>query len=165
MLYFVALMFLIAAGCIFRLFGSRPKGETGLHSLFQHEPGGFAIVSGDDVGADPYPYVYVNHDGSVRELHKSEREYLETRFLGADGARPYVKWRFKQKTAGGDMSGFLRRSKLPRRISVSPAPVEDPYRDSKADTMQRLRERGYEVIEDGEGGFRAGKSKMFKADS
>jgi hypothetical protein len=28
--------------------------------------------------ADLYPYVYVNADGTARELHPSEQKYLET---------------------------------------------------------------------------------------
>jgi len=35
---------------------------------------------------EPYPYVHVNADGSARELHPSERRYLETEFKGGDGA-------------------------------------------------------------------------------
>jgi hypothetical protein len=153
--YLVALMFVIAAGMILRLFGWRPKGETEFQSLFQ--PGGIAVVSGDEMGADPYPYVYVNEDGSARELQKRERQYLETPFLGPDGGRPYVKWRYRQKNGWGDVSGFLKRSRLPKKIGVSVAPAEDPCRDSKAETIRRLRERGYEVIEGSDGGFRASK--------
>ena len=32
--------------------------------------------------ADLYPYVYVNADGTARELHPSEQKYLETRVQG-----------------------------------------------------------------------------------
>lgn len=39
----------------------------------------------------PYPYVYVVADGTARELHASERQYLETEFKGSDGNMPYVK--------------------------------------------------------------------------
>src|SRR5215469_2917651 len=52
---------------------------------------GYAIVEKDRSGVDPYPYVYVNVDGSARELHPDERDYLETPFSPGDGARPYVK--------------------------------------------------------------------------
>jgi hypothetical protein len=38
-----------------------------------------------------YPYVYVNADGTARELHPSEQKYLETEFKGGGGAAPYVK--------------------------------------------------------------------------
>jgi hypothetical protein len=41
--------------------------------------------------ADLYPYVYVNADGTARELHPSEQKYLETEFKGGGGAAPYVK--------------------------------------------------------------------------
>ena len=154
MYYLLALMLLLAAGVILRLFGWRPDGETGIQSLFQNEPKGFAIVSGEYSKAELYPYVYINEDGSARELHENEREYLETPFIGADGGRPYVKWRYKAKNGWGDLSGFLKRTKLPKRIQVGPAPVEDPNRASREETIQRLRSRGYEVIEGSKGGFR-----------
>jgi len=42
---------------------------------------------------EPYRYVHVEADGSARELHPSERRYLETEFKGGDGAAPYIKAR------------------------------------------------------------------------
>ena len=35
--------------------------------------------------------VYVNEDGSVRELTEAERAHVETEFSPLDGARPYIK--------------------------------------------------------------------------
>ncbi len=40
---------------------------------------------------EPYRYIYVNADGSARELHAGERDYLETEFTGGDGAAPHIK--------------------------------------------------------------------------
>jgi hypothetical protein len=37
-----------------------------------------------------YSYVYANADGTARELHPNERNYLETEFLLGDGAAPHV---------------------------------------------------------------------------
>src|ERR1700742_755303 len=39
-------------------------------------------------------YVYVNQDGSVREISVGEQAYLTRRFDPFDGARPYIKSRY-----------------------------------------------------------------------
>jgi hypothetical protein len=39
--------------------------------------------------------VYVNEDGSVRELTEAEKKYVDTEFSPLDGARPYVKSRIR----------------------------------------------------------------------
>ncbi|HMK17423.1 MAG TPA: hypothetical protein VK492_04435 [Chitinophagaceae bacterium] len=71
----------------------------------------FAIVSGKQSKILPYPYIYIEKDGSYRELSKSECEYLEMKFHPNDGTRPYVKSRYTEKTPDGDISGFLSRKK------------------------------------------------------
>src|SRR5689334_767250 len=63
----------------------------------------FVIVSSDEAKSEPYPYVYVNDDGSVRELHPSERIYLETSFSPFDGARPYTKDSYVMKDGWGSI--------------------------------------------------------------
>mgnify|MGYP001076049131 CR=1 FL=1 len=73
----------------------------------------FAVVSYGEAQADPYPYVWVNDDGSYRELETSERRYLEQAFSPFDGARPYVKSGYASRTPGGHLRGYLRRSLLP----------------------------------------------------
>ena len=40
----------------------------------------YAVVEPAEATIDPYLYVYVNQDGSARELHPDERSYLETYF-------------------------------------------------------------------------------------
>jgi hypothetical protein len=62
---------------------------------------------------DPYPYVYVNADGTARELHPSEQKYLETEFKGGDGAAPYVKSSHAERDGWGELTGYLKRSLLP----------------------------------------------------
>ena len=81
---------------------------------------GYAVVSEKEKGLIPYVYIYVNEDGSYRELRDDERKYLEEKFHPADGNRPYVKSTFYSKTPDGKISGFLNRTKLPqgrRRLS------------------------------------------------
>jgi len=113
---------------------------------------GYAIVGKDEAGAEPYPYIYVNADGSARELHQDERRYLETRFLPMDGARPYVKSSYSQKNGWGKIEGFLKRSDLPGEIEVSPAPAENPGKPlTREQHIQWLREKGLEVVEDRDG--------------
>jgi hypothetical protein len=165
MYYFVVLVLLLAGGLILRIFGWRPKRETGIQALLQREPTGFAVVSGDEKNTEHYPYVFINADGSARELHAGERQYLETPFHGADGARPYVKWRYTQKDGWGEIKGFLKRAKVPKRIQIGPAPIEDPSRSlTREEQMQFLREKGLEISENSDGSFTATKPTMFKTD-
>jgi hypothetical protein len=121
-------------------------------------------VSAEESEAHPYPYIYVDVDGGARELHNTEREYLETPFLGADGGRPYAKLRYSQKNGWGDVSGFLRRTKLPRAIHVGPAPIEEPKRDAKTETIRRLGETGCDILEGDNGSYTIVPSKMFRTD-
>ncbi|WP_459211402.1 hypothetical protein [Aquimarina rhabdastrellae] len=65
-----------------------------------------------------FEYVYVENDGSVRELLREEREYLEEEFEPADGARPYVKSRYKSKTPDGKIGGFIARNRVPKKIDI-----------------------------------------------
>jgi hypothetical protein len=114
----------------------------------------YAILDRDQAGVDPYPYIYVNVDGSARELHPSERNYLETPFLPADGGRPYVKGNYSQKNGWGEIAGFLKRSKLPQGVQIVAAPEEDPSKFlTKENQIQFLRAKGMEVTENSDGGF------------
>jgi hypothetical protein len=67
---------------------------------------------------DTPDYVYVNQDGSVRELSLDEREFLSRYFHPADGARPYIKTFFTTKDGWGSVSGFLLRKRLPKGAVV-----------------------------------------------
>ena len=67
-----------------------------------------------------FRYVYVNPDGSARDLTPDEQEYLNTLFSGGDGGRPYIKFRYESLTPDGRISGFLERRQLPARIEIQP---------------------------------------------
>ena len=67
---------------------------------------------------DPADFVWVEDDGSARELTPDETEYLGTEFLPGDGARPYIKWRYDTRTPDGRLSGFLERRRLPPHVAV-----------------------------------------------
>jgi hypothetical protein len=67
--------------------------------------------------------VYVNEDGSVRELIEAEKKYVETEFSPLDGARPYIKPRYLARTAQG-IQGYLPRIQVPDGMSIHPAPPQ-----------------------------------------
>ena len=119
---------------------------------------GFAVAAFDEVGAEPYAYIYVCSDGSARELHPDGRKYLETPFHPADGGRPYVKGSYKQKNGWGEITGFMKRSKLPQGTQIAPAPHENPVKPlTREDQIRFLREKGMEIIENSNGSFTARK--------
>jgi hypothetical protein len=72
-------------------------------------------------GVDGREYVYVNDDGSARELRPDEIDYLATPFSPMDGARPYVKFSYGQRTPDGRLRGFMERRKLPPDVPVAAA--------------------------------------------
>jgi hypothetical protein len=116
------------------------------------------IVSAGEARADLYPYVYVNSDGSARELHPSERIHLETPFHPADGGRPYIKRGYSQKNGWGEIAGVLKRSKLPQGTRILGPPEEDPLRTpTREERIQFLRAKGIEVVENSDGTFTARK--------
>jgi hypothetical protein len=82
----------------------------------------FAVVNEKAAKRDPHPYVYVEDDGSFRELCDDEKEYLEEKFHPGDGARPYVKFFYRTKTPDGRLSGFCRRRKIPKGLAAGEKP-------------------------------------------
>lgn len=60
----------------------------------------------------------VNDDDSAREVTAHERDYLETEFSPADGARPYIKFCYESLDGWGSIGGFLLRRQLPSRIAI-----------------------------------------------
>ena len=160
-LYRLALILLILPVCVFvRLIGVF-KGEDSSVERYAGSP----VVESDKSTLDPYPYIFVNDDGGARELHSDERTYLETPFLPMDGARPYIKRGYSAKDGWGEIKGFLRRSRLPRRIRVQPAPLNNPMMpNSKETQIQFMRDKGFDVVENSNGSFTATPSKMFKTE-
>ncbi|HEX6910874.1 MAG TPA: hypothetical protein VF142_10785 [Longimicrobium sp.] len=71
-----------------------------------------------------FEYVFVEDDGSARELASDEREYLQAEHHPADGGRPYVKDGYEARTPDGRLGGYLRRVRLPRHVPIRPAPPE-----------------------------------------
>lgn len=69
----------------------------------------------------PVRYVYIDDDGSARELTPDEEVYLATEFELGDGAAPYVKLSYNYRTPDGRLRGYLARRDLPPGVPVRPA--------------------------------------------
>lgn len=67
---------------------------------------------------EKFEFVYVEKDGTVRELDNDEIKYLETEFEPSDGARPYMKSSYDQLTPDKKVLGFLHRSKVPKGMEI-----------------------------------------------
>ncbi len=83
----------------------------------------------------PYPYVYINADGTARELHATERAWLETEYALGDGAAPNVKESYDTRNGWGELNGYLAREALPAGAPVADAPVEDPIKPMSIDAF------------------------------
>lgn len=65
-----------------------------------------------------YKYVYVQDDGNVRELYTDEIDYLQTNFHPGDGNRPYIKYKYSQRTPEGKISGYIKRRRVPKNMAI-----------------------------------------------
>ena len=119
----------------------------------------FAVVSKEESQLVPYPFVHVNDDGTVRELHPNERHYLETPFHPFDGERPYIKQSFDAKDGWGKLGGFCSRSSIPQAGDIQEAPLEDPSKPlTKERLMEFLHKKGLLVTENVDGAATARKT-------
>jgi len=82
----------------------------------------------------PRALVYVNEDGSVRELTEAEKKYVDAEFSPLDGARPYVKSRYTDRTAWG-LRGYLPRTQVPYGTSIHPAPSQNALHPQTAEAI------------------------------
>jgi hypothetical protein len=99
-------------------------------------------------------YVYVNQDGSVRELALDEREYLSETFGPGDGGRPYVKLFYGSRDGWGSVSWFLARTQVPRRLQIEPVNpnyVPPKPTDARHDLIEQSRRAGDIVTESPDG--------------
>ena len=97
-----------------------------------------------------YPYIYINADGTARELHAGERAWLETEYQGGDGAMPSIKDSYEERNGWGEISGYLKRAALPAGMPVGDAPAEDPRRPmSREELTAWLRSKDVRVTESG----------------
>jgi hypothetical protein len=70
--------------------------------------------------------VWIDADGSARELTDAEKKYVDTKFSPFDGARPYVKSHYEQRNGWGELSGYLQRKEVPEPVPINPAPSDEP---------------------------------------
>ncbi len=84
----------------------------------------FRLVTPEEALRTPYPYVYAEDDGSVRELRSMERSYLEMPYHPGDGNRPYLKHTWDQCDGLGAFSGFVLRAFVPDGINIKASPIE-----------------------------------------
>ena len=88
----------------------------------------YSVVDRDQAKVVPYPYVYVNADGSARELHPDERTLLEAPFHPADGARPLrQEAAIRKKTVGAKLQDFLERVETPSVMPSYSRPRKRPH--------------------------------------
>ena len=80
----------------------------------------FTIVSKSEAKQTPYPYVWVDEEGRVRELSPNEKEFLETPFSPGDGGAPNTKSHYQQKNGWGNLRGFCQRIHIPEEIEILP---------------------------------------------
>jgi len=67
---------------------------------------------------DGFEYVYVENDGTIRELNKEEQKYLSEKFEPNDSGRPYIKSSYGKLTPKGEISGYISRRKVPKKITI-----------------------------------------------
>lgn len=70
--------------------------------------------------------IWINGDGSARELSEADRTYVDTAYSPFDGARPYIKSHYAQRDGWGELSGYLHRKDVPDGVPIGPAPPESP---------------------------------------
>lgn len=100
-----------------------------------------------------FEFVYVNQDGSARELSPGERAYLATQFSGGDGGRPYIKASYESRDGWGSLSGFIKRRSVPAKITVEP--VHPDYDELEAqlqpDILGTFRAAGDVIVTNADG--------------
>jgi len=70
--------------------------------------------------------IWINDDGSARELSEADKKYVDTEFSPFDGARPYIKSTYQSRNGWGELKGYLERNKVPQDIPIGPALPADP---------------------------------------
>ena len=98
-------------------------------------------------------FVYVNQDGSVREISVGEQEHLTRRFHPFDGARPYIKSRYWSWDNWGSRSGYLKGYRVPSRIRVQPVrpDFDTVIKDLPEDMLGTHRAAGDTVVQNADG--------------
>ena len=95
-----------------------------------------------------FDYVYVNQDGTVRELSNSEQAYLTEEFSPGDSGRPYIKSHYEALDGWNSISGFILRRQIPDGIPILPV---DPNFEAPAwgrDEFTDIQRRAGQIVTD-----------------
>jgi len=65
-----------------------------------------------------FKYVYVEFDGTVREVDSEEQQYLLEEYHPNDGNRPYIKSNYWSRTPDQKIHGYLKRIRVPWWINI-----------------------------------------------
>jgi hypothetical protein len=87
--------------------------------------------------------VWINADGSARELTGAEKRYVDTEFSPFDGARPFIKPHYEQRNGWGELGGYLLRNMVPDGLAINPAPPDQPAAEN---TPQAVADSILELI-------------------
>jgi hypothetical protein len=82
--------------------------------------------------------VWINDDGSAREITDAEKKYVDAEFSPFDGARPYIKSYYEQRNGWGKLSGYLQSTKLPKGMPINPAPLRATRRKQRRQWRSRF---------------------------
>jgi hypothetical protein len=91
-----------------------------------------------------YPIVYVHEDGCVTEVQLSDRLYLQTKYHGPDGDRPFIKENYSSKSYDGRKSGYCFRNKVPSHIVIKMPEKNNMYINLR-EMLQRIKNMKYEI--------------------
>ena len=100
-----------------------------------------------------FKFVYVNQDGSVRELSPEERDYVLEEFSGGDSGRPYIKDTYESRDGWGSKSGFIERRRVPARIKIHPVhpDYDAAVKELREDLLEAERAAGDIIVENPDG--------------
>jgi hypothetical protein len=90
---------------------------------------------GRDVPKPSEALVWINVDGSARDLTDAEKRHVDADFSPFDGARPYIKSTYQQHNGWGELSGYLQRTEVPDGIPINAAPPESPPQQQTAESV------------------------------
>ena len=90
---------------------------------------------GRDVPKPSEALVWINVDGSARDLTDAEKRHVDADFSPFDGARPYIKSTYQQHNEWGELSGYLQRTEVPDGIPINAAPPESPPQQQTAESV------------------------------
>ncbi len=93
---------------------------------------------------EKYPFVFVNEDGSVREVTILEKLHLQTKYSGGDGDRPHIKTKYSEKDGWGKISGYCYRKAVPGNIKIQKI-VEEANKEAIESEIRRIKALGYEI--------------------